>query len=80
QEGADDIAALAGTVTLLGTTAPLVLGVLGIVLIVIGLLLLRGGKDDEGAAARDDDVVPAGSTSAGTSTQVLGDANKSDNT
>ena len=47
QEGADDIAALAGTVTLLGTTAPLVLGVLGIVLIVIGLLLLRGGKDDE---------------------------------
>ena len=50
--------------TLLGTTAPLVLGVLGIVLIVIGLLLLRGGKDDEGAAARDDDVVPAGSTSA----------------
>ena len=80
QEGADDIAALAGTVTLLGTTAPLVLGVLGIVLIVIGLLLLRGGKGDEGAAARDDDVVPAGSTSASTSTQVLGDANKSDNT
>ena len=47
QEGADDIAGWPELVTLLGTTAPLVLGVLGIVLIVIGLLLLRGGKGDE---------------------------------
>jgi hypothetical protein len=31
-------------VTLLGSTAPLVLLILGIVLIVIGLLLLRGGN------------------------------------
>lgn len=44
QEAADDIASLAGQVTLLGSTAPLVLGLLGIVLLVIGLLLLRGGS------------------------------------
>jgi hypothetical protein len=46
QESADDIAALAGQVTLIGTTLPLILGVLGIVLLVIGLLLLRGGKSE----------------------------------
>jgi hypothetical protein len=51
QEGADDIAALAGTITLIGTTLPLVLLVLGIVLLVIGLLLLRGGNKQETAAA-----------------------------
>lgn len=48
QEGADDIAALASLVGLIGTTLPLVFGILGIVLIVIGLLLARGGKKDDG--------------------------------
>jgi hypothetical protein len=46
QEGADDIAALANQVKLIGTTLPLILGVLGIVFLVIGLLLLRGGKSE----------------------------------
>lgn len=49
QEAADEAAALANTVKLIGTTLPLVFGILGIVLIVVGLLLARGGKDDEGA-------------------------------
>lgn len=44
QEAADDIAALAGQVTLLSSTGPLVLLVLGLVLGAIGLLLLRGGS------------------------------------
>lgn len=45
QEGADEIAALAGLVTLIGSTLPLVFLVLGIILIVIGVLLARGTKD-----------------------------------
>ncbi|HQR78874.1 MAG TPA: DUF3068 domain-containing protein [Actinomycetota bacterium] len=50
QEGADDIAAQANQIKMVGTTAPLVLGILGIVLLVIGLLLLRGGKESAAAA------------------------------
>ena len=44
QEGADTIAADANQIKMVGSTAPLVLGILGIVLLVIGLLLLRGGN------------------------------------
>lgn len=51
QEGADDIAALAGQVKLIGSTLPLVLGVVGIVLLVVGLLLLRGGNQTATAPA-----------------------------
>ncbi len=76
QEGADDIAALASQVKMVGTTAPLVFGVLGLVFLVIGLLLLRGGNRDTAAGARDEDLVPAGSGSSGTATQVLDDASK----
>ena len=51
QESADDAAALAGLVTMIGTTLPLVFAILGIVLIVIGLLLSRGGDKKDGDAA-----------------------------
>lgn len=51
QEAADDIAALAGQVKLIGSTLPLVFGILGIVLAVIGFLLARGGKKDDGGTA-----------------------------
>ncbi len=47
QEAADDAAALANLVKLIGTTLPLVFGILGIVLIVVGLLLTRGAKKTE---------------------------------
>ena len=51
QEAADDAASLANLVKMIGTTLPLVFGILGIVLIVIGLLLARGGKkDDDGGS------------------------------
>ncbi len=77
QESADDIAALAGQVTLLGSTAPLVLIVLGIVLLVIGLLMLRGGKSESDSGGGDEDLVPAGNApSSDTATQVLDDASK----
>jgi len=76
QEGADDIAALANQVKMVGTTAPLVLGVLGVVLLVVGLLLLRGGNKNAGSGARDEDLVPAGGGTSGTTTQVLDDASK----
>jgi hypothetical protein len=51
QEAADDAAALANLVKLIGTTLPLVFGILGIVLIVIGLLLTRGGNKNDGGSA-----------------------------
>ena len=77
QEGADDIAALAGLVTMIGSTLPLVLLVLGLVLLVIGLLLLRGGNKDAGTGASNEDMVLAGTSgSSGTATQVLDDASK----
>ena len=77
QEGADDIAALANQVKLLGSTLPLVLLVLGLVFLVIGLLLLRGGNKDSGTTASDEDLVPAaGPGSSGTATQVLDDASQ----
>ena len=77
QEGADDIAALANQVKLLGSTLPLVLLVLGLVFLVVGLLLLRGGNKDSGTAASDEDLVPAaGSGASGTATQVLDDASQ----
>ena len=76
-EGAEDIAALANQVKLLGSTLPLVLLVLGLVFLVIGLLLLRGGNKDSGTTASDEDLVPAaGSGSSGTATQVLDDASQ----
>lgn len=50
QEAADDAAALANLVKLIGTTLPLVFGILGIVLIVIGLLLTRGGNSGGGGS------------------------------
>ena len=82
QESADDIAELAGLVTLIGTTLPLVFGVLGIVLIVIGLLLLRGGKKEAGSTGPDEDLVPAGGggSASDTATQVLNDTKKPDTT
>lgn len=82
QESADDIAELAGLVTLIGTTLPLVFGVLGIVLIVIGLLLLRGGKKETGSTGRDEDLVTAGGggSAPDTATQVLNDTKKPDTT
>lgn len=52
QDGADDIAAQAAPVRLLGWVSALVLGFLGVTLVLVGLLLLlRGGKQDAGASA-----------------------------
>lgn len=51
QESADDAASLANLVKLIGTTLPLVFGILGIVLIVIGLLLAREPKNDGGGTS-----------------------------
>lgn len=60
QESADDAASLANLVKLIGTTLPLVFGILGIVLIVVGLLLARGGnKDDSPAAPEPVEDAPA---------------------
>ncbi|MEZ5157381.1 MAG: DUF3068 domain-containing protein [Candidatus Nanopelagicales bacterium] len=77
QEGADDIAAQANQIKMVGSTAPLVLLVLGIILLVIGLLMLRGGNESEDTGEKDEDLVPAGSASSSdTATQVLDDAGK----
>lgn len=63
QEAADEAAALAGLVKLMGSTLPLVLLVLGAILAIVGLLLLRGGKGSGGgdAKAESKESVPAGS-------------------
>ena len=57
QEAASESAALAGLVKLLGSTLPIALAILGIILIVIGALLLRGGKGkDDGNGGGDGDA------------------------
>lgn len=81
QENADDIAALANQVKLIGTTLPLVLGVLGIVLLVVGLLMLRGGRNESDGGGSDEDLVPAGNApTSNTATQVLDDASRKPDT